>query len=52
MKRFRYYLATPVWYLCGFLDRLPWYDDGWMRHGGVGCYPLRISRLAVWIEGA
>lgn len=45
--------ALPIWWLCTGLDRLPYYDRNehrWFR-GCWGCYPLRVSRVAMWIEG-
>lgn len=47
-------IAAVIWWLCGVLDRIPVYsisERRWYRAGTLGCYPLRLSRLALRIEG-
>jgi hypothetical protein len=44
-------LANGLYYLCWLFDVIPGRWDGkWHRYGDWGCYPLRISRLALKIE--
>jgi hypothetical protein len=52
MKKVRRAMAIGLYYLCWVFDNMPSYWEGhWHRNGDWGCYPLRISRLALWVEG-
>lgn len=59
MNKLRSYAADALFYLCYAFDRIPGYWDGqWHRYGDWGCWPLRISTLAVkvdpskeWVDG-